>query len=258
MNIIFNEELHKYYFEETSKPFTSVSKVLELIKDKFDSESESLKYWNKHKEAVKKPKKWDNTWTSVEDVRNAWESNRIKKTSRGTKYHNLRELESNNEGAFSHVYKGDKKYAFSYDEMLNLKPGLYTELIIPFLQSYLIGTSDRVIILENKEFIIEDYKCIDDLEIIPVPHYNVDKKKKEIKMFKILNHIPATKFNGYQIQLSMYSYFLEQFGYKFKSGCLEQVIFNENDEVIETIKHPIKYMKKEVETLIKFYKNKNM
>ena len=261
MNILFNEKLHKYYIENTDRVFTSVSKVLDTVKEKFASNDDELfekavEYFKKYKDNPKKPKKWDNSWQSGLDVFNGWkEKNRII-TKRGTIYHALREEELIKDGAIIHNHtKNGEKVCFSMKELQNLKPGIYPELIIPNINTLTIGTADYIEIFEDKSFIIRDLKTNDDLEVEPVKFYNKDLGYKDYKyLHPPVEHIISTKFNVYQLQLSMYSLFLEKLGYKFKGGFIEHVIFNDQDEVIETRDYPIVYYRQECIAILNYFR----
>ena len=264
MEILFNEDKHKYFLKGTSKTFESVSRVLATIKPKFaKDDQEYLKkatdYFNKYSEAAKKPAKWDDNWKSPEDVVKGWENKNKRVTERGTRYHKMREDEAIAKGAFQHKIdlSGDK-VGFSLEELRNLPVGIYTELMLPNLNSWVIGTSDIIEILDNKRFIIRDFKTNDDLQVVPVKYYRPELGYKEYEYFyPPVSHIINTKFNFYQLQLSMYAFFLESFGYTFDSGIIDHVIFDDNDEVVRVDQYPIIYYKEEVKNILKAYKLNN-
>lgn len=261
MEILFNDSEHKYYVKGTKKTFESVSRVLGHIKPKFaDSPEQYLKkateYFDKYKDNPKKPAKWDSSWKSGEDVANGWELKNKIITARGTKYHAIREREDIANGAFTHKLSsnGDKQ-GFTVEEIKNLKPGIYTELIIPNFNNWVIGQIDKVEIFDDKTFMISDYKTNDDLQVVPVKYYRPELGYKEYEYFyPPVSHMINTKFNFYQLQLSMYSLFLESLGYTFKGGRIDHVIFNDNDEVIRIDEYPITYYKDEVKSILTSFK----
>lgn len=272
MKILFNEEKHIYYLEGTDKTFTSVSKVLDTIKNKFDVDKQAQKYSEKSREDILKGlaksngltleqarKKWNTLELNADDIKNIWQQKNTRITERGTIYHALKEKELINDGSFIHKMSNSEKEAFDLQRLKNLEPGIYPELIIPYLPTWVIGTADYIKINPDKTFFIRDYKCNDDLEIEPKKYYKKEKGYSDYEYFKVpVSHIPSTKFNGYQLQLSLYSYFLEHLGYKFIGGVIEHIMFDKNDKPSGDVKeYPITYMKKEVEAILKYFKLNN-
>ena len=253
MRIIFREDTHQYYIENSDKVFdTSVSKVIKSVEPKKDFDKIAGEFVNS--------KNNKEGWKTKEEVLAAWDKKRDRTANRGTKYHALREQEDRLLGAYYHD-KNDlgHEIGFEFEKLRNLEAGIYTELIIPNFNTWTIGKSDRIEIFPDKTFYIEDYKCTEDLQVVPKKYYRKELGYSEYEfLLPPCQHLHNTKFNIYQLQLSMYSLFLEQLGYKFKGGHLELVIFNDKDEIVDKIIHPIKYLKKEVENLLKAYRSKQV
>lgn len=253
MRILFREDTHQYFLEGTTKVFdTSMSKVIKSVEPKKDFDKIAAEFVNS--------KNNKHGWKTKEEVLYNWDLKREKTARRGTIYHAIKENEDKEKGAFYHD-KTELGFDIGFDmqTLKNLKPGVYTELIIPNFNTWTIGKCDRVEIFEDKTFYIEDYKVVEDLQIVPKKYYKKDLGYSEYEfLLPPCQHLHNTKFNLYQLQLSGYSLFLEQLGYRFKGGHLEQVIFNDKDEIVDKIIHPIKYLKKEVENLLKAYRSKQV
>ncbi len=259
MKILFSEKDHKYYLDvQPDKPFTSVSKVLSSIKKPFDSD-----YWSK-KKAVEAE-------ITQKEILDQWKTKSQHACSLGSHVHKLFEDDLISKGAKVHKEHDGLKEAFSLKELQNLEDGIYPELIIPHIPSWTIGTADYIRI-EGKDFFIEDLKTNEDLQLEPKKYY-----KKELGyadytyLLTPVGHIIETKFNVYQLQLSLYSYYLECLGYNFKGGIIRHVIVDETktnseltiedipnlESIQKVIDYPITYMKDEVIAILKSFKNSN-
>lgn len=120
--------------------------------------------------------------------------------------------------------------------------------------------------------LIKTHNTNEDLQIEPKKYY-----KKELGyadytyLLSPVGHIIETKFNIYQLQLSMYSYFLECLGYKFAGGTIRHVVVdplktNEQltpgdiislESLHQVIDYPITYMKEEVIAILRSFKLSN-
>lgn len=259
MNIFFSEKDHKYFLDkEPNRPFTSVSKVLGTVKTPFDSD-----FWSKKKAAE--------AGITQQEMLAQWKAKSDHACNIGSHVHKLYEDDLIAQGAKVHKTEGELKKAFSLKELQKLEDGIYPELIIPHIPSWTIGTAD-IIEIKGKDFWISDYKTNDDLELSPKKYY-----KKELGyadytyLLSPVSHIIQTKFNIYQLQLSMYSYFLECLGYNFKGGIIKHIIVNKsktNDQLTindiqsltdinQVVDYPIQYMKDEVIAILKSFKLTN-
>lgn len=245
--IVFNPDLHKYSFVDNPDiPFTSVSKVIELIKPKFDKEGISKRYAEKH-------------GLTQEEVLASWDKKNADALAKGTKWHEEQErnhiAESNLIG-YSLVETPEQEGAAHRMclDISSLQPGKYCELIIPYVKEFLIGTADIVEINEDKTFFIKDWKTNNKLEFTGTAYYKPELKKKVVeKMLHPVEHLDNVNWNHYQIQLSLYSYFLESYGFKFAGGEIMHVLFDEEMNHTETKVYPIQYLKKEVINILKWY-----
>ena len=268
--ILFEEIEHEYFEEEIpDEKWLSVSGLFDLVKKKFDTKERSEAYSKKGKEWILKDlaakweisheeafERWGHLGFTPEDIRNIWSSKADIGKARGTKWHKEVEQKLLSSGGLrgSHL---QGKYTKSID-LFNLKKGDYIELIIPYPELKLVGTADRVKILDNNRFIIRDWKTDKELKYQGTAYY--DKKsgtKKVQKLLPPLSHIDDVNGNHYNIKESLYIYFLEQYGYEFEEGWIDHVLFD-GDEGINIVEYPITYMKKEVKNLLTWYQSKQI
>ena len=237
MKVLFNAEEHAYTSGTTK--YLSVSKFLEQFKNKFDSDQVSAAYAKKHK-------------LTQEEVLAQWAEKNRKSLEKGTRFHNKVEQEHIDAGKhLGYEIIGDKRQSM---DISNLPPGDYCELIIPYHKCKLVGTSDRVIIYEDKTFTIRDYKTNTKLDFEGTAYFNPNTKKKEIKrMLAPINHLHDVNGIHYNLQLSLYSYFLETAGFVYKDGFIDHVILDDEGNLLETISYPINYLKTEVKEMINWY-----
>lgn len=84
--------------------------------------------------------------------------------------------------------------------------------------------------------------------------YNPEKGIKEVrKLLPPLDHLDDVNGIHYDIKESLYIYFLESYGFKFKEGWIDHVQFLDN-EPIGVVEYPITYRKQEIINLLNWYK----
>lgn len=236
MNIRFDEESHTYTYACDGEyiNLTSVSNILSRFKQKFDKE-----FW-----LAKKAKERGIT---PEELDKEWQDKTNRALDRGTKYHKEREEKLLKEKGHPIKYDGDIKVGYDLD---NLKKGWYPELIIYSLKHGICGTADRVLI-EGDEFEIRDYKTNAKLVFEPFMKFDPDTKSRHpVTMKAPVQHLPDVNGYHYTLQLSIYAYMLEQFGYKCRRLVIDHIIFEE-DEPVGIVEYPINYLKKEVKSILK-------
>ncbi len=180
MRILFRDRDHRYYLEGTDKVLTSVSKFFETFKHKFDPKI-AVDYAAKGKDFLipDLAKKWEISLAEAEakwghlaftpdDIREIWNEKSKISTDRGTAFHLKMEGKDIESGAIKGSTYVDEEHVAAID-IKSLKPGEYTELIIPYLPAWLIGTADKIIIHENNEFTCRDYKGFPLDTEIPTP-----------------------------------------------------------------------------------------
>lgn len=261
--ILFRESDHKYLFEKEgiSEQFTSVTTLLSGLSPKKDFDNIAKDYYIKFyengsleymfKDILKKNNLslaecydlWGNLdFSNYKCVVKIWEDIKVKAATRGTAYHLLREKEAYSYGAKPLLEEGEFKIGYNLFDLF----GNYTELILyhPFYK--VSGSADVVEILDNKSFNIRDYKT--------------NKKIPERKSFKgerlncPVSHLLSCDYDKYNLQLSIYAFILEEYGYK----CNElELIWIKNIEKDERVSIPVNYLKKEAKDILTYFKNNN-
>jgi hypothetical protein len=158
-----------------------------------------------------------------------------------------------------------EKYPFVYKRLngyLERNFSIFAEKRV-FLEEYLVAGMIDVPLIKENYFAILDWKTNKD-ELHDTAGYY---KKRKVAGVWIktdewvstddclnypLNNIPASKFHKYALQLSLYAYILECWGYKLLDKGLEIIHFPLNKEP-KLIKIP--YLKNEVIIMLNHHKN---
>lgn len=243
MKLLFDSNKHLYFFEEEPDiKLTSVSTLIGMYHEKFDSDKHSKRI--AEREGV-----------SQEEILERWKKTNQDSLTLGTAYHKKREekyLEMN--GVHSHKEVNGIKQAL---DITKLTPGIYPELIVYHPEYNIVGTADYIEILPDNSFICRDWKTNKKLDFEGFPVWNPKTFKKEPKkMFPPLSHLSDCNGIHYSLQLSAYSWILEEAGYICKSIILEHVLFDEDEQDIMVVDYPINYLKKEVRNLFEHFKSK--
>ena len=242
--VIFLPEEHKYVLQSDPEiSFTSVSKVLECVKQPFDADAIAEK--TARKRGVTK-----------EEILAEWKLIKDTALAKGTKYHEEAEAKLlQGKNVHPSVWEGGKKYSHN---LLQLKPGVHPELILYNLKYGVTGTADVVEIFEDKTFSLRDFKTSKSIGFQSFRKFDpIYKDRRPVMMRPPLQHLEDANGWHYTLQLSLYAYFLEQFGYKCKELILHHIIFDDNNEVCNTVDYPLEYLKKECHTLLNHFKNKS-
>lgn len=243
MTLEFHPEEHLYRWKEQPDiKLTSVSTLIGMYHEKFDSELRSKKYAEKHN-------------MSQEEVLKMWEDKKVKSQIKGTLYHKKKEDELlSKQGVFRHPEIEGIKQALDITE---LKPGIYPELILYHPKYNIVGTADIVTINPDGTFQIEDHKTNSELSFSGYPVFNKSLMRREPKkMFPPISHIEDCSGMHYVLQLSSYAFMLEEAGYECNSLTIHHVLFDEDEQDIMVVDYPLDYLKKEVKNLFEHFKSK--
>ena len=195
------------------------------------------------------------TYLGVEDKmdvsykKKEWKDTNKASTDKGTKTHNHREKDSLDR-AWKMV-EGNNVFHYSYNGALeNTTFGKDRIEGIPELRLYnheykIAGTTDNPYFYPDGSVWIDDFKTNKKL---------VFENKWE-NMLHPLSHLPNCNISHYTIQLSLYGWMLEQFGYKVKRLTLTHILYDENDLEIGEKLIEIPYLKGDVENLLNHYAN---
>jgi hypothetical protein len=243
MFLEFEEESHKYFIPGIQKKFTSVTTIVSSLKQPFDAEKVAKTYAEKHGHT---PEYW------VEK----WDKKRNDSCERGSTYHKMKEDLVYNCGVDN---KGGRLYTtINWEQKLRmntshseLPDGVYLELRIWLFRLGISGTIDKVYITtegKTRYVDIEDYKTNEKIDT--ESHKFRDGNYKMMR--SPVSHLMDCNFNHYQLQLSLYGYILEQFGYTVRSLTLR----HQGHEPFEGVGEPslkpyiCSYLKKEVKDII--------
>ena len=218
--ISFIDETHEYHIGK--EQYISVSTLIKKYSPVFNAEGAA---WGTAKKLG----------ITQKEVLAMWERNKELSCIKGTNIHLYAELFT--EGVRPYTDKKDE-YFYYKKTVENMVGTLFTgELIINEAMLYskkykVAGQTDFLLYDDEKEsIIVGDYKT----------NANIRKKEKYNKnMLGILRHLKDTDIVHYEIQTSMYRYFLELWGLKCKSQKLVWL----NEGVWEII--PCRYLKDEV------------
>lgn len=192
---------------------------------------------------------------SQESIKEEWAKIREEAEERGSAYHKSREqAQLKKSGSYKHI--SNATYKLSLD-LANLEAGFYPELMLVHPNFNIAGTADSVEIFSDGTFNLSDYKTNKSLDFNSFQVYDQRLRKRIPKMmFEPVSHLEDCNGNHYALQLSMYAYILESYGYKLNEMWIDHIVFEDN-EVVDIIKYPIRYLKEEVASICRDYTIKN-
>jgi len=200
--VIFDDKKHKYT-NALGREYTSVTTLIGKYKPKKDWKAIATAYAKKNGNTASY---WLAKW------------NRIKEDACavGSDFHDKKEnelLEAGEDLHFDKVYKVDsERYVVTLDDYSDLSDGVYTEMLLWHHDYLLAGKADKIII-DGKYVDVDDYKT--NKEIDEVSYFHPTKGYE--KMLSPLNKINNCTLNHYTLQLSMYAFMMEQWGYTVRN-----------------------------------------
>lgn len=228
----FFEDTHTYVHKVTEEIYPSVTTLLKKYKHEFDTVGQSEKYVLKHPElqtveGVKvlidkyrinaTPEELLKTPITAERLRKMWSDAAIAGQIKGNNFHFRNEIESiHNESGLSSNYND-----YIFDLTDDLKDGVYPELRIWSDIYKIAGTIDKVTIKRPYVY-IDDYKTNKN----EITNFSFNKKMKH--PLESLND--STK-SHYDLQLSIYAYILQGWGYRPVSLRILHKRFMDHEEV---------------------------
>lgn len=202
---------------------------------------------------------------AIDTILKEWKGENQKAIQRGNHYHLAKEKQSYKQGYEISPFDGKKYYidqetiklinpSLSLEEQIDadhkeglvydlflLPDGYYPELLIWNNEYKLAGQADRVFIKTKRKhryISIDDYKSNKKIKTKSI--YN--KAKRGYMMMKPpLNHLMDCNHTHYNLQISLYAWMLEQFGYK-----VDNLAFHHFNTMYQ-----LKYLKKEIKTILK-------
>lgn len=219
---------------------------------------------------------------SIQDINDEWDKINKESCEKGTAIHeqlenNINLITGNFDNKLNNLINENKLQVFKSKQIVDVKDlpldirkkypkiikriqsflftgyEIYTEVRVYHPIYYIAGTID-LLIIKDKQFYILDWKTNkDDLHFIS-GYY---KKENNIKTNKFianderllspLNNLQNCKGIIYTLQLSLYSFILEEWGYE----CLDLELYHIRDTINV---HNLNYLKEEIKTLLNFHK----
>lgn len=225
-NLVFKEKEHQYFIGD--KELTSVSRVLELYKNKFDPQG-FIKRACARKEGI-----------SQDELQIRWDKERDDACDRGHQLHSQLEHFIKNKTILEDNYK-DIVTQFS---KIKFSGQLFSEIRL-FSEEYgIAGTTDLVCLLDNNTVDIGDFKQNKKIAL---------KSKYKNKLLYPLNIYDECEFEVYTFQINLYSLMLKEHGYKTNKMTL--YYFSPATRQMEIFNIPKR--EKETKNLLDHYKSIN-
>jgi len=181
-------------------------------------------------------------------VKAEWKKENTDSTDKGSFFHNYEEGSIiKNKGI---QYDGEYARLSTKSDDLSLLHDPYNLRIYPELKMYnrefrVSGTADKVFIFPSKEFDIDDWKTGKKID---------EESYKHKKMLYPLQHLDDCNSNHYKLQVSLYAYYLECFGYKPRNLQFTHVELAEDQiTILKSKVYVTHYMKQEVVNMLKHF-----
>lgn len=214
------------------------------------------------------------------EIKERWKEKSDQSCIRGTAYHLKREHQ-----AYELGYQdipgtnivGEVQNHYTLD-LAELPDGFYPELLVYNHEYEVAGQIDRVFIstepISLSQITVENLTKVKWVEGIPYLRYidlddwksnsKIKTENKYQRMKAPLAHLEDCSYSHYSLQLNIYSYLLENFGFISRSlrftwvheklDMFGEIELDQNGEVIwEETPYPIAYMKTEVEAMLTHY-----
>lgn len=231
------------YIDFWGKKFTSATSLVGMYKSKFDSEVEARKYVDK----------WYHIYPmTVEQCLFAWDFLRDYACEQGTAFHEEKERQllavDYHEVEGRIIPTGPREAVNTSDDYFNSLPdGKYSELILWNDKYGVSGTSDIVIIETdgNIRYVdVDDWKTNKKLN-----RRGFGWEKGRPKMMKYpLHHLEECELTTYSLQLSLYTWMLEEMGFTPRYRRLYHNPQKDPNSPSEEI--PVDYIRKDVLTML--------
>lgn len=268
-NVIFDAKAHKYY-NKLGAEYISTTTLVGLFKPKKDWKGIAEKFVNRRtKEELVKDlaKKYNKTESSVKEflnkygykgssIQKIWEYNKDMACAVGSEFHDKKEREDINRGyekIEDRIHRVDDGLTqYQTDDLWHLPDGVYTELQL-WNHHYLIaGKSDKVIV-DGRYIDIDDYKTNEEID--KVSYFNAYKGEHDM-MLPPIDHLMDCNFIHYTLQLSIYAYMLECFGYKIRKITFKHHPRKADKSITEeAIPYEVKYKRADVIAMLEYYRN---
>lgn len=174
-----------------------------------------------------------------------WKYENDKSKTKGTAFHNMMEEEIKKdaglvyEGVFAKILedKHDLSKLHSPDHVV-----IAAELQMYNREYMISGTADKVFIHPNRKVDIDDWKTNKKIETTG-----------KSKMIGPISHMEDCNANHYYIQLSLYAWMLEQYGYTPNNLKFTHVEVDADFNILDRTEYHTRYLRREVVGMIKYF-----
>ncbi len=243
--MIFNETEHSYVRGEDK--YCSVTTLYAMFKRPKDWQAIAEAYAMKHGETAEH-------WLKV------WEDNKNEAANFGSKYHLIREHGE---------IKAPDEIKIGKD-LSDLPDGEYKELIVWSEYFRVAGQVDNVLIKDGVVN-IRDYKTCKSIDTDPKMFYVKGRGKVAENYLPPLSHLKVFNLQDFTLQLSLYAYILEMYGYDIGDLTVEHIEFTgrekgyssmlsalEDNKLKETrTDYPVPYLRTEAKAMLTHFKNQS-
>lgn len=189
--------------------------------------------------------------------KNRWKDTTKKATDVGTKVHKYKEDSLKEIGIDLSLFGLDVKVidlVNDIDDLSKLQDGVYPELMVWNNQFKIAGISDKITIetIGNKRFVdIDDYKTYKKVDTTSYLNKATGEYKK---MLHPIHHLQDSNYIHASLQLSMYGYFLECFGFTIRNIKFTHIIMDaDKTKILGEQPYHCKYLKEECISILQHY-----
>lgn len=281
----FTEADHRYTHED--EPYQGVTSLIDKYKPPKDWDAIAQKYADKGIDHVMKgfaksfaisKKQAYELWADEFDgtsefVRKIWNLKSKLSLDSGSFFHNYKELiDSKQDRTSYNPVSNGEKHARDLSKLENNTT--YLELMC-FSHLYKVcGQADKIIYTDTIS--CRDYKTSFTIDLEQKKFFNpITRKFEKEKFLAPIGHLTTNNYNVYALQLSLYAYMLELYGYEIGPLFIDHVIWkytknpNKKDLILgeeplfnrfkvykRTDEYPVPYLRKEAAALLLDHKNK--
>jgi hypothetical protein len=228
--VIFNDASHTYTVKATGKNLISATTIISKFKPEFDPTGIILNICAKKK------------GISPTQLKQEWEQIKNDGTSKGRKFH--KEIEDFiNTGKFNP--KSDNAGYIKQFKKFKFKGKLHSEEMIYSIDDGIAGTVDLIEVLKDSFINIYDFKTNKKL---------TKTGYRGQKLLPPLEHLENSDLDKYALQLSLYGYMAELYGYLVNN----LVIFYINPETKQIDRYDLNFKRADVIKMIRCYNHNNI
>jgi len=184
-------------------------------------------------------------------IKKFWKKTNKDSTIKGSNFHFDREIESLSKDFVINPFTGNKLKVIEPHKWISkdvkqrtvdlskLEEGYYPEIIVDD-GGIIIGQIDKLYV-EKDGFYIDDYKT----------NKEIKTENPFQKMKGIAENLDDCNYNHYRIQIGIYSYILESYGYACLGNAITHCIYNEDSKEYLLNRYTFGYMKSLINKIVK-------